>query len=60
MVYCWDETPYDLAAISCYWLGIYEKSLEYAKKTVSFSPSDERLKNNLKVIEEKVKSYLKL
>jgi glycosyltransferase involved in cell wall biosynthesis len=53
MGYCWDYTPYDLEAISCYWLGMYEKSLNCAKKALSFSPNDTRLINNLSIIESK-------
>lgn len=50
----WNFTPYDLGAISCYWLGMYEKSLSYAKSALSFAPNDERLKNNLEIIQNKV------
>lgn len=55
MDYSWDFTPYDLGAISCYWLGMLEKSRDYAKTALSYSPDDERLKNNLAVIEERLK-----
>lgn len=54
MEYSWDYTPYDLGAISCYWLQMYEKSLEYAKKAISMCPNDERLKSNLNIIENKL------
>jgi glycosyltransferase involved in cell wall biosynthesis len=55
MDYSWDYTPYDLGAISCYWLGMYEKALSNALAALPFSPSDERLKNNLVIIQSKVK-----
>lgn len=54
MGYSWDHTPHDLAAISCYELGMYELSLYHTKKALSFSPNDERLNNNYSLILEKV------
>jgi glycosyltransferase involved in cell wall biosynthesis len=54
MGYCWNHTPYDLGAISCYHLGLLEKSREYAKQALSLDPKNERLRNNLKIIEEKL------
>lgn len=51
----WDYTLYDLAAISNYRLGLYEKSYEYAKKACELLPDNERLKNNLYLISLKVK-----
>lgn len=47
---------YDLGAISCYQLGLYEQSLTYARQALEKSPEDERLKNNLQLIEEKLAS----
>lgn len=55
MGYSWDHTPHDLGAISCYWLGMYERSLAYAKAALEKSPNDKRLLNNLSMIEEKQK-----
>jgi len=57
MGYSWDYTLYDLGAISCYNLKMYEKSLEYAKIALSLSPNDARLKNNLDLIDAKLKSH---
>lgn len=51
--FCWDHTLYDLGALSCYELGMLNKSIIYAKAAVEKAPDDERLKNNLKIIEEK-------
>ncbi len=59
MGYSWDHTPYDLGSISCYYLGMYEKSLDYAKKAVEKSPNDSRLLNNLSLIENKIKDIRK-
>lgn len=53
MGYCWDDTADDLGAISCYWLGMYERSLSHAKTALSFSPNDKRLIDNLSIIEKK-------
>ena len=52
--FAWDYTIYDLGAISCYWLGFYDKSLEFAKIAVEMSPTDERLIANMKLIENKI------
>lgn len=43
----WSWMPYDLAAISLHRLGKNEEALEYGKKAVEASPSDERLVKNL-------------
>jgi tetratricopeptide (TPR) repeat protein len=52
--YAWDHTPDDLCAIACYRLGMYGKALQHARAALSFQPDDERLKNNLKLIEKKL------
>jgi len=44
----WGQKPYDLAAISAYNLGEYEKAVEYGKLAVNEMPTDTRLINNLK------------
>lgn len=54
MGYSWDHTPDDLAAISCYWLGMYERSLIHARRALAFRPSDDRLRKNVSVIEKRV------
>ncbi|WP_132250435.1 tetratricopeptide repeat-containing glycosyltransferase [Natranaerovirga pectinivora] len=53
MGYCWDDTPYDLAALSCYYLGLHEESLIHAKTALSLNPNDKRLMNNIQLIENK-------
>lgn len=52
--YSWDHTPDDLCAIACYRLGMYGKALRHARAALSFLPGDERLRNNLKLIESKL------
>lgn len=51
--YCWDSTPYDIASIAAYNLGIYNKALEYAQNAYNLNPCD-RIKNNIKLIEKRV------
>ncbi|SHK82045.1 tetratricopeptide repeat-containing glycosyltransferase [Desulforamulus aeronauticus] len=51
--FAWDATIYDLGALSCYELGMLDKSYEWAKIAIEMSPHDERLKNNLKIIKSK-------
>ncbi len=53
MGYAWDHTPDDLCALACYWLGMYDRSLTHAKAALAKKPDDERLINNLRIIEEK-------
>ncbi len=53
MGYSWDYTPSDLAAIAAYRLGMYERALDHAKEALDKNPEDERLKNNMKLIQEK-------
>lgn len=55
MGYTWNETPYDLGSLSCYYIGLYEKALEYIKIAMEMSPENKRLEDNLKFIEEKLK-----
>ena len=56
MGYSWDHTPSDLCAIACYWLGMYERARSHAREALTLHPDDIRLKNNLKLIEEKCRS----
>jgi tetratricopeptide (TPR) repeat protein len=51
----WGYSFYDLGAICCYRLGLFDKSYEFAKTACEMEPSDVRLKNNLELIEMKLK-----
>ncbi len=51
----WGYSLYDLAAIANYRLGLYQKSYDYAKAACRLEPNDQRLANNLKLFEEKMK-----
>ncbi|MHB1313875.1 MAG: tetratricopeptide repeat-containing glycosyltransferase [Christensenellales bacterium] len=50
----WDYSLYDLGAIACYWIGLYERSQELATIAIEKKPGDERLKNNRVLIREKI------
>ena len=50
----WGAPLYDLGAIACYRLGMYEKSREYAEKALELRPDDPRLKSNLELIRLKL------
>lgn len=52
--FAWDATIYDLGALSCYWLGMYDKSYQWIKLALAMSPHDERLKKNLEFIQAKL------
>jgi tetratricopeptide (TPR) repeat protein len=54
--HAWGYAPYDYGALSCYELGMYEKSYEYAKIAAAMDPSDERLRNNVELIGLKIKT----
>ena len=53
-MFSWDSTPYDLLSISEYYLGEFSESLKNAKKALELNPKDKRIKNNIKIIEEKL------
>lgn len=50
----WGERPYDLAGVSAYNLGEFEKALNYAGEAVKINPADERLRNNLVICQAAV------
>jgi glycosyltransferase involved in cell wall biosynthesis len=50
----WGYSLYDLGAISAYSLSLFADSKRYAMKALHLSPNDERLKNNLALIENKI------
>lgn len=53
--FSWDHTIYDLLSLSAYYQGNYQKSLEYVNLALEISPTHERLLNNKKLIENKIK-----
>lgn len=50
----WGFFLYDMGAIACYYLGLYEKSKQYAQSACQLSPNHQRLKDNLALIERKL------
>jgi len=48
----WGSLPHDYASISAYHLGILPEALKHAKLAIELDPDNERLKNNLTLIEE--------
>lgn len=52
----WGSSPYDLLSLGYYFTGDYEKALESVNKALDFSPSDERLLSNKKIMETAVKA----
>ena len=51
--FAWDETIYDLASLGAYYTGRYTEALLYAKEALKISPDDERLKNNIILIQNR-------
>lgn len=47
----WESAPYDLLSLGYYYTGAYDKALEAVTKALEFSPQDERLLNNKKIME---------
>lgn len=46
----WGASLYDLGAICCYRLGLFQKSYTYGAKACELEPENERLKSNLELI----------
>ncbi len=55
----WGFALYDYGAIAAYRMGMYDKAREYARKACQLSPSDDRLKKNLALIEQKIETQVK-
>ena len=53
-VFSWDYTVYDLLSLSSYNLDKFEEAYKYVKIAIDMNPNDERIKNNLKLIEKKL------
>ena len=47
---CYNGTIEDMLSICYYYLGEYDKSLEYVHKALELDPNNDRIKNNLKLI----------
>jgi glycosyltransferase involved in cell wall biosynthesis len=55
--WAWGHMADDLLAISAWQLGKYDLAVEHGEKALTFSPDDERLKNNLKYYREKANEH---
>lgn len=49
-VFSWNETPYDLISLACYYLNLLPESLYYLEIALKINPTNERLLNNQKII----------
>ena len=50
--FSWDHTIYDLLSISYFYIGEPKKSLEYIEQAIALDPTNERLIQNKKLIEQ--------
>lgn len=48
-IFAWDSTPYDFAAIACYYLGQYQQAVSYSEHALKAAPNNERLLENHKI-----------
>lgn len=53
-VFSWNETPYDLLFIACFYLIKNKEALEAINKALEISPQDERLLKNKELILQKI------
>lgn len=53
-VFSWNETPYDLLSIACFYLNKNKEALEAINKALEISPQDERLLKNKELILQKI------
>lgn len=54
--FSWDNTIYDLLSLSYFYLGDIDNSLKTLQKAIDMEPNNERLLNNLKIIQNKKNS----
>lgn len=54
-VFSWNETVYDLLSLACFYNNKFDEALKYINMALEMNPTDERLLNNLKLIENKIK-----
>lgn len=50
----WGSECYDIAALSAYYLKLYDLAVEYGRQALDLSPDDQRLIKNLQFYEESV------
>ena len=55
-IFSWNNTVYDLLAISSYYLNELDKAIEYEKLALTMEPDNERLKSNLEKLEKYIEN----
>jgi len=53
----WGAIPYDLAALGCWYSGRKEDGLKYAEEAIKLEPTDPRLQNNVKLMNDVLQSH---
>lgn len=54
-IFSWNETPYDLLSIACFYKKLYPESLYYIDEALKINPENERIVKNKKLIESILK-----
>lgn len=52
-IFSWDETPYDLLSLNCYYQEKYDYALYFIDIALEINPTNERLQNNKLILEKK-------
>ena len=55
-IFSWNNTVYDLLSVSEYYLEKYDDAFKNAKIALEMEPNNERIKNNILLIEDKLKN----
>lgn len=50
----WGGYPYDYAALAAYNMGLFEEAVSMCEKAIELEPSDDRLKNNILFMKNKI------
>ena len=50
-VFSWNETPYDILSLACYYLNLLPESLYYLDEAIKINANNERLIKNKEIIE---------
>lgn len=54
----WGPLPYDLAGVSAHYLGMYDEALQLMMKAIELDPENRRLRENLQMTADKIRSKL--
>lgn len=52
--FSWDSTIFDLASISCYYLGLLDDAFKYSNEAIKLDPKNKRLLGNNQLIKKKI------